>query len=181
MMLMPRCKIGSQKGLLLSLIEEGPKVFDEQASEARANVMWSATMALNGLIGVGVPQDWSTHGIGHEITALYGLDHAQTLAIILPRMMWEMREEKQAKLLQYAARVWQLTEGEPEQIIRQAIEKTETFFHSVKMRTRFIDYQLGEEVVEPLVAQLERHEQTAMGESKAVSLPRSRAIISASI
>ena len=94
------------EGILQTLIEEGPKMFAEPDSDARANVMWSATMALNGLIGAGVPQDWSTHGIGHEITALYGLDHAQTLAIILPRMMWEMREEKQEKLLQYAKRIW---------------------------------------------------------------------------
>lgn len=138
-------------------------------------------MALNGLIGVGVPQDWSTHGIGHEITALYGLDHAQTLAIILPRMMWEMRAEKQDKLLQYAERVWQITDGDNEQRIKLAIEKTEAFFRGVKMGTRFSDYQLGDEVVEPLVAQLERHQQVAMGETKAVTLPRSRSIITESL
>lgn len=138
-------------------------------------------MALNGLIGVGVPQDWSTHGIGHEITALYGLDHAQTLAIILPRMMWEMRAEKQDKLLQYAERVWQITDGDSEQRIKLAIEKTEAFFRSVKMGTRFSDYQLGDDVVEPLVAQLERHQQVAMGETKAVTLPRSRSIITESL
>jgi NADP-dependent alcohol dehydrogenase len=68
--------------------------------------MWSATQALNGLIGVGVPQDWATHMIGHELTALYQIDHAATLAIILPRLMWEMRETKQDKIIQYAQRVW---------------------------------------------------------------------------
>ena len=169
------------EGLLLTLIEEGPKVFDNADNDVRANIMWSATMALNGLIGVGVPQDWSTHGIGHEITALYGLDHAQTLAIILPRMMWEMRAEKQEKLLQYAERVWQITDGDNEQRIKLAIEKTEAFFRSVKMGTRFSDYQLGGEVVEPLVAQLERHQQVAMGETKAVTLTRSRSIITESL
>jgi NADP-dependent alcohol dehydrogenase len=76
----------------------------------RANVMWCATLALNGLIGAGVPGDWATHMIGHEITARYGLDHAQTLAIVLPNMMTVQRDQKRAKLLQYAARVWGLSE-----------------------------------------------------------------------
>ncbi|MFD2166198.1 iron-containing alcohol dehydrogenase [Thalassotalea euphylliae] len=169
------------EGLLLTLIEEGPKVFSANDDEVRANVMWSATMALNGLIGAGVPQDWSTHGIGHEITALYGLDHAQTLAIILPRMMSEMRKEKQDKLVQYAARIWGITEGDIDKKIDQAIEKTESFFHAVGMKTRFADYNLNEEVVDALVAQLERHNQTAMGERQAVTLERSKRIIRASL
>lgn len=169
------------EGLLLTLIEEGPKLFEQPSDDTLSNIMWSATMALNGLIGAGVPQDWSTHGIGHEITALYGLDHAQTLAIILPRMMWEMRKEKEGKLLQYASRIWQINEGDIESRIKRAIEKTEQFFQQVGMKTRFIDYQLGEEVVAALIAQLERHSQIAMGESKAVTLARSKAIIQASL
>ncbi|WP_448214242.1 iron-containing alcohol dehydrogenase [Colwellia sp. MEBiC06753] len=169
------------EGILLTLIEEGPKLFNQADNEVRANVMWSATMALNGLIGVGVPQDWSTHGIGHEITALYGLDHAQTLAIVLPRMMWEMRAEKHQKLLQYAERVWGIYEGDTETRIKMAIEKTEQFFHSVKMKTRLGDYQLGEDAVPALISQLERHGQTAMGESQAVTLSRSQAILENSL
>ncbi|NMP31209.1 iron-containing alcohol dehydrogenase [Thalassotalea sp. M1531] len=169
------------EGLLLTLIEEGPKVFNEVNDDVRANVMWSATMALNGLIGSGVPQDWATHGIGHEITALYGLDHAQTLAIILPRMMWEMRTEKQDKLIQYASRVWDINEGSNEERIKLAIEKTEQFFQAVKMKTRFSEYQLGEEVVDTLITQLERHGQTAMGEAQAVTLERSKTIIANSL
>lgn len=175
------------EGLLLTLIEEGPKVFsDPQNYDVRANAMWAATMALNGLIGAGVPQDWSTHMLGHEITAVYGLDHAQTLAIVLPRMLAEQRKVKQGKLLQYAERVWQLTPDSDKQsdidsVIDQAILKTEAFFHSVEMPTRFSDYQLGTEVADVIVAQLERHGMTALGEHQDVTLAKSKAVLLASV
>lgn len=166
------------EGLLQTLIEDGPVLFEQPDNDsARENVMWSATMALNGLIGAGVPQDWSTHGIGHEITALYGLDHAQTLAIVLPRMMSEMRKSKEDKLLQYAERVWGITEGATDEKINLVIEKTEQFFHQVKMKTRFSEYDLDDSVVEPIVNQLERHGQNAMGESQLVTLEHSKRIL----
>ena len=95
------------EGLLQTLIEIGPKILEDSADyDTRANLMWAASMALNGLIGAGVPQDWSTHLIGHELTALYGIDHARTLAIVLPANLQVRRQEKREKLLQYAARVW---------------------------------------------------------------------------
>lgn len=170
------------EGLLLTLVEEGPKLFSEpENDQARENVMWSATMALNGLIGSGVPQDWATHTLGHEITALYGLDHAQTLAIVLPRMMSEMRETKQEKLLQFAGRIWSITEGDNDEIINQAIEKTESFFKEMQMKTRFSEYDLGEEVVDAVVAQLERHEQIAIGEKQLVTLEHSKRVLAASL
>ena len=170
------------EGILLTLIEEGPKLFsDAKNNEINANVMWSATQALNGLIGSGVPQDWATHMIGHEITATYKLDHAQTLAIVLPRMMWEMRETKQEKLLQYASRVWNINEGDTESRIKAVIEKTEQFFHSVQMKTRLSDYQLGEEAVDVIINQLERHGMTQLGEKQLVTLEHSRNILMASL
>lgn len=170
------------EGILHTLIEEGPKLFTQDKDNAvNANVMWSATQALNGLIGAGVVQDWATHMIGHEITATLGLDHAQTLAIVLPRLLWEMRETKKDKLLQYGERVWGVTSGDDETRIRQTIDKTEQFFHRVQMKTRFSDYQLGEEVVETIIAQLERHGMTQLGEHKQVTLARSRAILMASL
>jgi len=170
------------EGLLLTLLEEGPKIFSADNSyTVQANIMWSATQALNGLIGVGVPQDWSTHMLGHEITALYQLDHAQTLAIVLPRMLWEMRESKQEKLLQYAERVFNITEGSTEQVIKQAIENTEHFFQSVKMPTKFSDYHLGEKEINQIVEQLERHGMTKLGEREAVTLERSKKVLMASI
>jgi len=170
------------EGILLTLIEEGPKLFtDEKDNDVNANVMWSATQALNGLIGSGVAHDWATHMIGHEITASYGLDHAQTLAIVLPRLLWEMRESKQDKLLQYAERVWNITEGDAESRITAVIEKTEHFFHSVQMKTRFSDYDLGKEVVDVIINQLERHGMTQLGEKQLVTLTESRKILTASL
>ncbi|MCF6458692.1 iron-containing alcohol dehydrogenase [Pseudoalteromonas sp. MMG024] len=170
------------EGLLHTLIEDGPRVFAEPDNMmVRENLMWSATMALNGLIGAGVPQDWSTHMLGHEVTALYGLDHAQTLAIVLPRMMNAMRQQKEAKLLQYAERIWGITEQDKNLAIDQAIEKTEVFFHSVNMPTRLSDYQLDEKVADAVVEQLERHGMTELGESQQVTLDISRAVLKASV
>ncbi|MCF2907599.1 iron-containing alcohol dehydrogenase [Pseudoalteromonas sp. DL2-H2.2] len=168
------------EGLLLTLMEEGPKLFSEQVDyKVRANVMWSATMALNGLIGSGVPQDWGTHMIGHELTAVYGLDHAQTLAVVLPRMMHEQRDAKRGKLLQYAERVMGLDISDEDQAIDLAIEKTEAFFQSLGMKTRLSDYGVGAEAADKIVAQLERHGMVALGEHQQVDLAKSRAILAA--
>lgn len=165
------------EGLLLTLIEEGPKALREPENYAvRANLMWTATLALNGLIGVGVPTDWATHMLGHEITALHGLDHAQTLAIVLPAMLQVRREEKQAKLLQYAERVWGLTQGDEKARIDEAIARTRQFFESVQVKTRLSDYGIGKDAVAPLVAQLERHGMKALGEHQNLTLEGSRKV-----
>ncbi|QOL25322.1 iron-containing alcohol dehydrogenase [Thalassotalea sp. LPB0316] len=174
------------EGILLTLMADGIKLINDRSDEkARANVMWSATQALNGLIGAGVPQDWATHGIGHQITALYGLDHAQTLAIVLPRMMSVMRAEKQAKLLQYGERVLAITaeqfNGDIDKTIDAIIDKTEQFFASVEMKTRFSQYQLGEDVIEPIIAQLTQLKMTKMGENQTVTLDKVKAILTASL
>ena len=123
------------EGVLQTLIEVGPQTLAEpEAYDARASFMWSATLALNNLINCGVPQDWSTHMIGHELTAFYGLDHAETLAIVLPGVWAHQLEQKEAKLKQYGKRVWNVRSAV------QAIAKTEAFFHSLGMPTRFKDY-----------------------------------------
>ncbi len=166
------------EGLLLTLIEDGPRALGEpQNYDVRANLMWTATLALNGLIGVGVPQDWSTHMIGHELTALYDLDHAQTLAVVLPAMLRVRREAKRAKLLQYAARVWDLTEGDEDARIDAAIERTEAFFNSVGVPTRLSGYGLGKEHVEPVLAALEAHRLVKLGEDRGVTLEVSRKVL----
>ena len=123
------------EGLLQTLIEIGPKILEDSADyDTRANLMWSASMALNGLIGAGVPQDWSTHLIGHELTALHGIDHARTLAIVLPANLQVRRQEKREKLLQYAARVWQIVEGDEEQRIDTAIARTRASLSNLDCR-----------------------------------------------
>ncbi len=153
------------EGLLLTLIEEGPRALAEPENyKVRANVMWSATMALNGLIGAGVPQDWATHMMGHELTALHGLDHAQTLAIVLPSLLQAKKAQKRAKLLQYAERVWNLREGSEDQRIDGAIAATRAFFEKMGVPTHMADYQLDGSTIPTLVAKLKEHGMTALGE-----------------
>lgn len=170
------------EGLLLTLIEEGPKALATPDDyDVRANIMWCATLALNGLIGAGVPGDWATHSIGHEITALHGLDHAQTLAIVLPGMMTVKRDNKRAKLLQYAARVWGLSSGGEEARIDAAIAKTREFFERMGVRTCLRDYGIGADAIPALLAQLERHGLNKMGEHGDIDLAASRRILELSV
>ena len=170
------------EGLLQTLIEQGPLALSQPDDyDVRANLMWVATMALNGLIGAGVPQDWSTHLIGHELTALYGLDHAQTLAVILPSMMHERRVAKREKLLQYAERVWNLREGDDEQRIDAAIENTRAFFETLGVKTRLKDYGLEQTAVDAALQQLEQHAMTKLGEHQDIDLAVSRRVLEASL
>ena len=165
------------EGLLLTLIEEGPKALQEPENYAvRANLMWTATLALNGLIGAGVPQDWATHMLGHELTVLHGLDHAQTLAVILPSMLQVRRDEKRKKLLQYADRVWGLREGSEDARIDLAIENTRRFFESLQVPTRLSGYGIKAEAIPALVAQLERHGLLALGEHQDFDIKRSQRV-----
>lgn len=132
------------EAVLLTLIEEGPKVLANPTDyDARANVMWCATQALNGLIGCGVPQDWATHMIGHELTAFYGIDHAESLAIVLPSLLRHEKSRKAAKLQQYARRVWNVTTAAPEAAIEAGIDRTVAFYESLGMKTRLADYGIA--------------------------------------
>jgi NADP-dependent alcohol dehydrogenase len=125
------------EGILQTLIEIGPKVVETPTDyKLASNFMWSCTMALNGLIQKGVPSDWATHMIGHELTALYEIDHARTLAIISPSLYRVMFETKKEKLAQYGQRVWNIQEGTTDQIAQQAIDKTEQFFQTMGMKTK---------------------------------------------
>ncbi|MEH1897635.1 MAG: iron-containing alcohol dehydrogenase [Nostoc sp.] len=158
------------ESILKTLIEEGPKTLaNPQDYNARANVMWSATLALNGLIGAGVPQDWATHMIGHELTALHGLDHAQTLAIVLPSTLTIKRDRKWQKLLQYAQRVWGIVDGREEERVTEAIAKTRHFFESVGVRTRLSDYGVGLDTIPVIIERFEKRGTVALGEYKDVN------------
>lgn len=128
------------EGILSTLIEIGEKVLENPADyDLAANLMWCANQALNGVLRCGVTTDWATHMIGHELTALHGIDHAQSLAIIAPRLYEVKFESKKAKLAQYGKRVWNL-EGSDDQIARKAIAKTEEFFHKLSVKTRISEY-----------------------------------------
>jgi NADP-dependent alcohol dehydrogenase len=170
------------EGLLQTLIEEGPKALAAPEDyDVRANIMWCATLALNGLIGAGVPQDWATHMIGHELTALHGLDHAQTLAIVLPSMLRVRKESKRAKLLQYAARVWNITDGDEDARIEKAIACTQDFFERMGVKTRLSDYRLGAANVDAIVKHLESHRMVMLGEQRDVTPEVSRKILEMSV
>lgn len=145
------------EALLMALIELAPKAMQTPPDyEGRANYMWAATNALNHLISQGVPGDWATHDIGHEITAFYGLDHAETLALILPYIMWYKQDKKKAKLLQYATRVFGLKTQKHSERINQAIEKTASFFHSLGMPTTLSAYGIDpDEAAEKVKARFE--------------------------
>ena len=171
------------EGILHTLIEVGPRLLTaaEPVYDDRANLMWAATMALNGLIGAGVPQDWATHMIGHELTALHGIDHARTLAIVLPALLNERRGPKRAKLLQYAERVWGITTGSEDERITAAIERTRDFFESMGIRTRLSGYGLGAEVIEKVIAQLEAHGMVKLGEQREITPAVSRRILEAAL
>lgn len=168
------------EGILLTLIEEGPKALKEPENyDVRANVMWAATRALNGLIGAGVPQDWATHMLGHELTAMHGPDHAQTLAVVLPALWNEKRDAKRAKLLQYAERVWNITDGSDDARIDAAIEATRHFFESTGVPTRLSGYGTDGSSIPALLAKLEAHGMTQIGEHGDITLDVSRRIYEA--
>ncbi|TYC14102.1 iron-containing alcohol dehydrogenase [Bizionia gelidisalsuginis] len=129
------------ESILQTLIEIAPKVMEDPTDhEAASNFMWSCTMALNGLIQQGVPGDWAVHMMGHELTALFGIDHARTLAIVMPSHYIYNFEAKKEKLAQYGERVWNITEGTQDEKAKAAIAKTEAFFHQLGIDTKLSEY-----------------------------------------
>jgi NADP-dependent alcohol dehydrogenase len=158
------------EGLLHLLIEEGPKaLIDPENYNVRANLMWCATMALNGLIGAGVPQDWAAHRIGYELTVLYGLDHAQTIAVLVPAMFKILEQGKQQKLLQYGERVWGINKGDDGARINAAIDKTREFFEKMKVPTRLSVYGITDKCIPLVVEQLQAHGLVKLGERQSVT------------
>jgi NADP-dependent alcohol dehydrogenase len=159
------------ESILQTLIEVGPQTLAEPADYGlRASFVWAATMALNGLIGQGVPQDWSTHMIGHELTALYGIDHARTLASVLPHLLRVHSKHKAEKLLQYATRVWGICEGSPEQRIEAGIVATEKFFESLGVPTRLKAYgQVKADTPATVAHRLTASGMTGLGERQEVT------------
>ncbi len=142
------------ESILQTIIEVAPKVLKDPTDyEAASNFMWSCTMALNGLIQKGVPTDWAVHAIGHELTALFGIDHARTLAVIAPSHYKYNFEAKKEKLAQYGERVWNITEGSTDDKAYAAIEKTVAFFHELGIDTKLSDYTKDYEGTAEKIAQ----------------------------
>jgi len=170
------------EGLMQALIQEGARTLAAPEDyDARANFMWAATLALNGLLRFGTPQDWASHRIGYELTMLHGLDHGQTLAVLVPAGMEVRREGKREKLLQYAERVWGIRQGSEEERIDGAIRATRDFFEGLGAKTRLRDYGLDASHVDALVEALVHHGNVALGERGDVTPEVSRRILLASL
>ena len=169
------------ESILQTLIQVGPSVVDNPTDYSLAsNFMWSCTMALNGLIQKGVPSDWATHMIGHELTALYGIDHARTLAIIGPSLYTVMFETKKAKLAQYGKRIFNLT-GTEEEIATAAIAKTVAFFHTMGMKTALSENAKDiEKTADFIVNRFEKRGWKALGEKQNITLEKVKEIVTMS-
>lgn len=165
------------EGILQTLIEIAPQIKkDKRNYDLMSDFMLSATMGLNGFVALGVPQDWATHMIGHEITVLHGLSHGHTLAIVLPGTMRVLKEQKGDKILQYGERIWGIDSGSREERIEKAIQKTEDFFRSLGVTTRLSEENIGEETIAEIEKRFnDRH--VAFGENQNVDGSIARKIL----
>jgi NADP-dependent alcohol dehydrogenase len=159
------------EAILQTLVEIAPRITKDTSDyEAASNFMWCCTMALNGLIQKGVPTDWATHGIGHELTAAFEIDHARTLAIIGPNLYRYKLDNKKEKLAQYGERVWGITSGTLEEKATTAIDKTVEFMHSVGIDTKLSDYTKDYEgFAQKIKSRFEERGWLAMGERKDIT------------
>lgn len=169
------------EGILLTLKEIAPKIEQNHTDyDLMSNYMLSATMALNGFIAMGVSGDWTTHMIGHELTALHGVTHGESLAIVLPRTMEVLRKQKKEKILQYGERVWNISEGTEEARIDKTIAQTETFFRSLGLKTRLHELNIGEETISEIEERLKQRG-IAFGEKRNVTPNMVRKILENSL
>ena len=167
------------ESILQTLIEIGPDVVENPSDyKLASNFVWSATMALNGLIQKGVPSDWATHMIGHELTALYEIDHARTLAIIGPNLYRVMFDTKKEKLAQYGQRVWNIQGNSTEEIAEKAIEKTVEFFHKMGMKTKLSENTENYEKTADFIAnRFEERGWKVLGEKQNITIEKVKAIV----
>lgn len=171
---------GYAETLLKTLKSLGDSFDQRDNDQWRANLMWSANQALNGLIGSGVPQDWATHMIGHEMTALWGVDHARSLAIVQPSLLRHQIEAKRAKLEQMGINVFGLQHSED--LAEKTIDAIEQFYASVNVDTQFSDYESTKaQAVDAVVTQLSEHGMTKLGEHQQIGLEESRQILEQAI
>lgn len=170
------------EAVLLTLKEEGPKaVQNPQDYDTMANFMWAATMALNGVIRVGVPTDWATHYIAHELTALHGIDHARTLAIVFPALLRYKSETKKDKLLQYGERVWGVNTGTEDERLEATIQATIAFFESLDIKTRLSDYEVGEDTIATIIQRFEERGVKNLGERADIQVHDVKEILTLSL
>lgn len=165
------------ESIITTLLEEAPKVFaDPMDYDVRANLMWAATMGLNGWIACGAVQDWATHMIGHELTAFHNIDHGTTLSIVLPGVMKIQREEKGEKIIQLGERVFGIKEGDKQERITKTIEEVEKFFKSIHIPTRLSEVGLDQSCIEPIVQRM-KERNWALGENGTINYEKVRLIL----
>ena len=165
------------ESILSTLVEIAPKIKEDPRNyDLMADFMLSATMGLNGFIAMGVTQDWATHMIGHELTALHGLTHGATLAIVFPGTLRTLRKQKEGKILQYGERVWGIHSGTTEERVSQAIEKTEQFFQSLGLSTRLSQEKIGDTTITEIENRFNERN-AAFGEAKNVTGSVAREIL----
>jgi len=161
---------GFAEAILNTIISQGPLALERPTDyDVRANLMWAATYALNGTLSRGVPGDWATHMIGHELTGLYGLDHAQTLAIVIPAVWKYKKQQKLEKLVRFGQRVWNINSGTKDEIADAAIAKTEEFFALMGNPTKLSAYNLDATHIPAVLEKLELHGQIALGEHRDIT------------
>ncbi|MEL0631773.1 iron-containing alcohol dehydrogenase [Pseudoalteromonas carrageenovora] len=166
---------GYAEALLRTLKTLGDN-FENQDDAWRANLMWAANQALNGLIGSGVSQDWATHMIGHELTAAYGVDHARSLAIVQPSLLRNQFAVKKAKLEQMGKNVFGLAQSDD--LAEKTIQAIEAFYHSLDVATQLTEH--GDDkaaAIDNIIGKLEAHGMVALGENQAITLKESREIL----
>lgn len=165
------------EGILLSVMEIAPKIKENPCDyDLMADYMLAATLALNDFIRMGVTQDWVTHMIGHEITALHGTTHGHSLAIIMPATMRVLREQKHDKLLQYGERIFNITEGSEDERVEKAIEMTEKFYRSLGLTTRLSEENIGNKTIETIAKRF-NDRGVAYGENRNVTGDVAREIL----
>ena len=165
------------ESILASLIEIAPKIKENKKNyDLMADFMLCATMALNGFISMGVNNDWATHMIGHELTALHGLTHGATLVIVLPGTLRVLAAKKQGKLLQYGERIWGITSGTTEERVALAIQKTEDFFRSLGLHTRLSEENIGDTTIDEITRRFTERN-VAFGEDRDVTAQVAREIL----
>lgn len=164
------------EGVLKTLLCYGERyVLEDFNYDVASNMMWAATTALNGMIGLGVAHDWATHMIGHEITALHGLDHAQTLAVVMPGMMRVMYEVKEEKIRRFARKVYDISDEEYS--LDLVIGKTESFFHSLGVKTKLSDYEIGKNKIPAIIQNLSNGGEIKLGEKGLVTAEKVEEIL----
>ena len=169
------------EGLLLSIIEIAPQIrINHRDYDLMADYMLAATLALNDFIRMGITEDWATHQIAHELTALHGITHGHTLAIVMPGLLRVMKKQKQAKLLQYGERVFGITEGSEEERVDKAIGKTEEFYRSLGLTTRLSEEGIGNETIETIARRFNERN-VAFGENRNVTGDVTREILQSCI